>query len=409
MTDFELTRFLLSIVLLLFFSLSIGQVFSLIGLPRVVGEICAGLALGPSLLGFLLPDLFEWIFFGFSEQKKLLSAFYWLGLIFLMFTAGFNISAKFTNGMGRLISLLILGGLGLPFLAGLAAAHLIPNSLTVNPISFALVMAAAFAVTSIPVLTRIFMDLDMLSTRFAQAVLSAAAIQDLILWVALSIALSIQQGQAEVSFHISDVALILVGTLCYGLVALLLFPLLLRYAGRFVLKGSPDASFVGYTILVCLFLVTIASLLRVNVVFSALLAGIVIGMLPEARLESVKQNITSLAAWFFVPIYFSLVGLQMNIPDNFDALLIFGFLFGSSAIKIVSVALFSRFAKISWSSAFDYGVTMNARGGPGIVLASLAFASGIIDEAIFVSLVLVSIISSMMAGVWLKFRQGVIR
>ncbi len=409
MADFELTRFLLSLVLLLFFSLSIGHIFSVIGLPRVVGEIGAGLILGPSLLGFLFPDLFQWIFSGFSEQKKLLSVFYWLGLIFLMFTAGFNVSTKLTQGTGRLIFLLMLGGLGLPFLFGLAAAHFIPNSLTVNPISFALVLAAASAVTSIPVLTRIFMDLNVLSTRFAQVVLSAAAVQDLILWVALSIALSIQQGQADFSFRISDVALIVAGTLIFGAAALLLFPLAIRYAGHIVLKGSPDTSLIGYTMLVCLLLVSIASVLHVNVVFAALLAGVVIGRLPGARLEIVKQNISNLAAWFFVPIYFALVGLQMNIPGNFDLVLILGFLLSSSAIKVASVALFARLARISWSNAIDYGVTMNARGGPGIVLASLAFAGGIIDEALFVGLVVVSIVTSLVAGVWLKFRLGAIR
>jgi Kef-type K+ transport system membrane component KefB len=270
-------------------------------------------------------------------------------------------------------------------------------------------MAAASAVTSIPVLTRIFMDLDVLSTRFAQAVLSAAAVQDLILWVVLSIALSIQQGQTDVAFPIPDVALTVAATLCFGAAALFLFPLTIRYAGRIVFKGSPDASLVGYTMLVCLLLVSIASVLHVNVVFAALLAGVVIGRLPGARLELVKKNISSLTAWFFVPIYFALVGLQMNIPGNFDLALILSFLLGSSVIKIASVTLFSRFASISWGSAIDYGVTMNARGGPGIVLASLAFAGGIIDEALFVALVVVSIASSLVSGVWLKFRLSSIR
>jgi len=409
MADLELTRFLLSLVLLLFFSLSIGHLFNVIGLPRVIGEISAGLILGPSLLGFLSPDLFEWIFSGFSEQKKLLSVFYWLGLIFLMFTAGFKVSTKFTPGTGRLIFLLILGGLGHPFLFGLAAANLIPNSITVDPLSFALVMAAASAVTSIPVVTKIFMDLNLLSTRFAQVVLSAAAVQDLILWLVLSIALSIQQGQPDASFRISDVLLMVAGTLCFGAAVLFLIPRIIRHVGRILLDYSPDASLVGYTMLVCLLLVCIASVLHINVVFAALLAGVVVGGQPGARFEVVKQNISDVSAWFFVPIYFALVGLQMNIPGNFDPVLILGFLLGSSAIKIVSVALFSRFARISWESAVDYGITMNARGGPGIVLASLAFAGGIIDEALFVGLVVVSIVSSLVAGVWLKFRLGAIR
>lgn len=406
MLDHELSRFLLSLVLLLFFALSIGHIFSLFGLPRVIGEICAGLILGPSLLGFFAPDLFKWIFQGFPEQGKLLSVFYWLGLIFLMFTAGFKISTTFAEGDRELIPMLIIGGLGLPFLFGLLATNWLPNTMAAHPAAFALVIATASAVTSIPVLTRIFLDLEMLTGRFAQAVLSAAAVQDLILWIALSIALTIQHGHADGPFAFGEIVPVIAGTLVFAAVALLLFPVSLRYAGRVVLKGSPDASLVGYTLLVCLVLVSIASVLKVNIVFAALLAGVVIGRLPGSRLDPVKHNIANLAVWFFVPIYFALVGLQMHLPGNFDPALIFGFLFVSSLIKVSSVALFARFAKVTWGRALDYGVTMNARGGPGIVLASLAYAAGIIDAVFFVALVVASIISSLIAGLWLRSRRG---
>jgi Kef-type K+ transport system membrane component KefB len=406
MLDHELSRFLLSLVLLLSFALIIGHVFSLLGLPRVVGEICAGLILGPSLLGLFAPNLFDWIFSGFPEQGKLLSAFYWLGLIFLMFTAGFKVSTKLAEGDRRLVFMLIAGGIGLPFLFGLLAANWIPNAMAANSFAFALVIATASAVTSIPVLTRIFLDLEMLSGRFAQVVLSAAAVQDLILWIVLSIALAVQQGPAESSFSFRDISSVIAGTLVFAAVALFLFPLTLRYAGRILLKDSPDASLVGYTLLACLILVSIASVLHVNIVFAALLAGVAIGRLPGSRLDPVKQNIANLAVWFFVPIYFALVGLQMDIPGNFDPRLIFGFLVASSMVKVASVVLFTRLAGVPWGKALDFGVTMNARGGPGIVLASLAYAARIINEGFFVALVVVSIVSSLIAGIWLKIRRA---
>lgn len=406
MLDQELSRLLLSLVLLLFFALAIGHAFSSLGLPRVVGEICAGLVLGPSLLGYFAPPIFSWIFAGFSEQGKMLSVFYWLGLILLMFTAGFKISTKFSSADRFLFASLILGGMGLPFLFGFFASPLLPNSMLANPVALALVIATASAVTSIPVITRIFIDLDMLSSRFAQVVLSAAAAQDLILWIALSTAITIQQGQLGDSISFTEVAPVVGGTVIFSVATLLLFPAILRFAGRAVATKSPDAALFGYTLLVCLVLVSIASLLRVNIVFGALLAGIVIGQLPGTKLEHVKQSITNLAVWFFVPIYFSLVGLQMNLPGNFNPTLIFGFLLTSSLVKIASVAFFSKLARIPWDKAFDFGVTMNARGGPGIVLASLAHAAQIIDEAFFVALVLASILTSLATGAWLKSRRG---
>jgi Kef-type K+ transport system membrane component KefB len=405
MFDYELSRLLLSLVLLLFFALTIGHVFTILGLPRVVGEICAGLILGPSLLGFFAPNIFSWIFSGFPEQGKMLSVFYWFGLILLMFTAGFKISIRLARGDRLLFASLVIGGMGLPFFFGFLASPLLPNSMSANPLALTLVIATASAVTSIPVITRILTDLDMLSSRFAQVVLSAAAVQDLILWIVLSSALTIQQGQKSGLSRLADIATVVGGTIVFTAATVLLVPSILRFAGRVIIARSPDAALLGYTLLVCLLLVSIASVLNVNIVFGALLAGIAIGQLPGKRLEHVKTNITNLAVWFFVPIYFALVGLQMNLPGNFDPVLIFGFLLASSLIKVASVASFAKLARVPWANAFDFGVTMNARGGPGIVLASLAYAARIIDEALFVALVLASILTSLVAGAWLRVRR----
>lgn len=408
MLDYELSRLLLSLVLLLFFALGAGHLFNILRLPRVIGEICAGLLLGPSLLGYFAPDLHAWIFSGFAEQGKLLSVFYWLGLILLMFTAGFKISTHFNKGDRLLLLMLILGGMGLPFLFGFFASSLFPNGVAPNPLAFSLVIAIASAVTSIPVLTRIFMDLDMLASRFAQSVLTAAAIQDLVLWIVLSVALAIQQGQGDGLSGIGGIGPIVLGTIFFAAFSILMVPTLLRFSGRVVVSQSPEGSLLGYTLLVCLVLVSLASVLQVNIVFGALLAGLVIGRIPVSKLEPVKQNITNIAIWFFVPIYFALVGLQMNLPANFNPALIFGFLLASSLIKMTSVALFVKFTRVSWIKALDFGMTMNARGGPGIVLASLAYAAKIIDEALFVALVLASILTSLMAGAWLRWRRSAI-
>jgi Kef-type K+ transport system membrane component KefB len=405
MLDYELSRFLLSLVLILFFSLSVGHVFSVLGLPRLIGEICAGLILGPSLLGFFAPDLYAWIFSGFPEQQKLLSVFYWLGLIFLMFTAGFKITTSFLRQDFKLVGMLISGGIVLPFIFGLLATGWFQNTLSANSVAFTLVIACASAVTSIPVITRIFLDLNMLSGRFARIILSAAAIQDVFLWVILSVALTIQVGQGGQPTDFYDIGLVVVATFFFAVVAMFMLPAILPVAGRLALKGSPDASLIGYTLLVCLILVSLASVLQVNIIFGALLAGVVIGRLPGARLETVKQNITNMALWFFVPIYFAMVGLQMNLPGNFEPILIFGFLLASSLVKIASVTFAARFGDVPWRRAIDFGVTMNARGGPGIVLASMAYGAHIIDQALFVALVLASIFTSLAAGIWLRLRR----
>ncbi len=401
MSDFELSRLLLSLVLLLSCALVMGQILEALKLPRVIGEICAGFVLGPSLLGALMPDVYQWIFRAFEDQTKLLSVFYWLGLILLMFSAGFKVSTTFAKGDHGLVLRLIVGGIGLPFLFGFSASSWIPNQLTPNPLAFSLIIAIAMAVTSIPVLTKIFMDLGIGSSRFARLALTASALQDLLLWTILSVALAFQQGQiVDGRGLLPEVA----GTFAFAAFAIFVAPPLVRLTGRMFIDRSPEEALIGYTLLVCMVLVSVASILHVNIVFGALLAGLVVGRFRSVQMDMVRRAITNVAAWFFVPIYFALVGLQMNLQVHLNVGLLLAFLFASSGVKVASVLVATRTVVPTWKHALDYGVVMNARGGPGIVLASLAFAASIIDEDLFVALVLTSILTSLMAGVWLRRR-----
>lgn len=401
MTDAELAKLFVSLVLLLSAALAGGHLFERLRLPRVIGEICGGLLLGPSALGLAAPDAHAWIFRSFSAQSALLSAFYWLGLILLMFTAGFRVEPTLQRRDRVLILQLVIGSSLLPLAFGWVIAPYFPAAPGAAPLAFTLVMAIACAVTSIPVISRIFIDLGMIESRFAKLTISAATVQDLLLWVALAIATAIQQGGGTDIVSLGKVVVI---TVAFAGITLLLGPALLRFAGRLTIRRFTDASLTGYTLLVCLIFVTLASLLHVNIIFGALLGGLIIGRFPTDRFDPVKQRISDIAIWFFVPIYFAQVGLRLDLPSQFDAPLIFGFLLASSVVKIVSVGLTVKLAKIGWLDAIDHGIAMNTRGGPGIVLASVAHASGIIGDPLFIALVLASILTSLASGMWFRWR-----
>jgi Kef-type K+ transport system membrane component KefB len=401
MTDAELAKLFLSLVLLLSAALGGGHLFERLRLPRVIGEICGGLVLGPSVLGLVVPGAYSWVFQGFSAQPALLSAFYWLGLILLMFTAGFRVEPTVGRRDRYVILLLVVGSSLLPVGFGWLIAPYFPAAAGADPLAFTLVMAIACAVTSIPVISRIFIDLGMIESRFAKLTISAATVQDLMLWVTLAIATAIQQGGGT---DLGSLGRVVAVTVAFAAGTLLLGPALLRFAGRLTVRRFTDASLTGYTLLVCLIFVTLASLLHVNIIFGALLAGLIIGRFPADRFAAVKQRIADIALWFFVPIYFAQVGLLLNLPAQFDAGLILGFLAASSVVKIVSVVLTVKLARISWLDALDHGIAMNTRGGPGIVLASVAHASGIIGDPMFVALVLASILTSLLSGMWFRWR-----
>lgn len=402
MSDFELSRLLLSLLLLLSASLVLGQIFEALGLPRVVGEIVSGLILGPSLLGTFAPEVYQAIFLAFDDQAKLLTVFYWLGLILLMFSAGFQINTALAVGDRKTVLMLVVGAIGMPFLLGFAYSPLVPGlAVGGDKLAFAMVIACAAAVTSIPVLTKIYVDLGMMETRFARVTLTAATLQDLVLWIAFSLALAVQQGRL---IDASGLVSVVAATVFFTIFVIVAVPGMIRFAARPLVAKATDGVLLGYAMLVCLAIVSVASVFHVNVVFGALLSGLVLSAYTTPRLHEVKRAISQVSMWFFVPIYFSLVGLKIDILEDLDLGLLLAFLAATSSVKILSVVLIMRSALESWRRPIDYGIVLNARGGPGIVLASVAHEAGIVDKKLFVVLVLTSLLTSLMAGVWLQRR-----
>ncbi|WP_378942250.1 cation:proton antiporter [Mesorhizobium sp. ANAO-SY3R2] len=401
MNDSELARFFLSLVLLLAGALAGGHVFERLKMPRVIGEIMGGIALGPSMLGLISPEAHKWLFAGFPAQAALLSAFYWFGLVLLMFTAGFKMQSEGAEGSGRVVAAQVVGGLMVPFTLGYFGASLFADTRLGDPLAFQLVMGIAVAVTSIPVISRIFLDLGLMNTPFARNVIGAATIQDLILWTVLAIATAVQHGDAADAAGIGRVIAI---TLTFVLASLFVAPAVLRVLRRKFFGKFSEASLTGYTMLLCLVFVAAASLLKVNIVFAALLAGLVMARFRSRHLAAVRQHIADIAIWFFVPIYFALVGLRLDLAQQFDVSLTLFFIGASTAVKLTSCTIAARVAGVTWIRAFDYGVAMNTRGGPGIVLASVAYAAGIIDDRMFTALVLASILTSFATGIWLRWR-----
>ncbi len=401
LSNMELTRFFFAIVLLLISAHSFGYLFQRFKIPKVIGEIVGGLILGPSILGFFFPETYNWIFNAFPSEGKLISVIYWFGLILLMFISGFEIQKSFNSGDKKTIFALLVGATLIPFLAGWFAPNFYDFSpflgVKNNMLALTIVIAIAVAVTSIPVISRIFMDLKIINTRFAKIVLATATIQDIILWVALAIATGIVSAEAVSTSGIIFTVFI---TLGFFFVALLLMPKLISFINNLRINVLIKSSVPGYILFICFFFAAIASILNVNIVFGAFLAGILVGRLPNEKFETARTHIKEISLAFFVPIYFAVVGLRLDLIHHFDLMFFLGFLAFTTAFASIGTLIAARLTKNDWLSSFNFAVAMNTRGGPGIVLATIAFDVGIINQTFFMTLVLTAIFTSLLAGYW---------
>ena len=404
LNNLELSRIFIAIALLLLLAHFFGYLFHRLTLPRVIGEIFGGLLLGPTGLGYFFPQAHVWIFNAFEAEGKLISIIFWLGLVLLMFISGFELQKSFDKKDRKIIIVTLLGSTIVPFLAGWLAPSFYDFSPYLgsksNMLALKIIIGIAVAVTSIPVISKIFIDLGIINTSFAKIVLATATLHDVILWVALAIATGLVS--AEISSLSEIVSIVFITILFFGL-ALFVMPKLIRFSNGLRYNLLIKSSTSGYVIFICFFFSAVASVLEVNIVFGAFLAGIVIGVMPHDQFGKAKEHIKDISLAVFIPIYFAIIGLKLDLIYHFDMLFFLGFLLFATTFAALGTLIALKLAKEDWLSSFNIAVAMNARGGPGIVMATVAFDLGIINQTLFVTLVLIALVTCLLAGYWFKY------
>ncbi len=405
LTGQEISHFLFAMGCLLACAHLLGFLAEKIFIPRVIGEVAAGLVLGPTLLGHLFPEVFKWLFLGFEVEPKLFGLLYQLGLLMLMFSSGLKFQTHFSKEDVKITSALAIGATIPAFVVGWFAAgmfNITPYLGTANNlVAFKIVIAIAIAITSIPVISKIFNDLGIMHTRFAKIVVACAGIHDILLWVALGLATAIasQTGVITVGAAVQSVGISLAfiaGTLLLGY---LLFNKLTIIKQNLLFQSSN----LGYFLFIMFMLASLAGNLHVETIFGALLAGIVAKLaLPKAVSERVEQGVSNISFSWFIPIYFATVGLQLDLVRHFNPLFFLGFLLFATLTQTVAVYVTSRLIKLDPLTSFNLGIAINDRGGPGIVLSSVAYASGIINQEFFAVLVMLALVTSWIPGTWLR-------
>lgn len=494
---------------------AMGALFTKLRQPPVIGEIVAGLILGPTLLGLVAAPVAAAFLASGGIVPTVLGVLSELGLLLLMFITGGELLIRPAAGENRTVAIIATTGMVVPFVCGLAVVPLLDHGdfsgASGNVVTFALVFGIAIAVTSIPVISRIMLDLGLLRTAFARVVLSVAALEDVILYVILAVALSVAHAPADdryglwamtgvestawsMAYHIVITLALFAGFLLWG-------ARLLRVLASGPLGFLDRQNSVAFRLVVLLGSVLLCLFLGVNPIFGALLAGIAVrrgalggpelgdaspqqlsptpgspphgsptpgspppGSAPPAEVPAHSASTTGGAAhlrhrpvdataaglaadrtgrvgvvdggagtdearrtgqpevtdpaWetirrfslaFFIPIYFVVVGLKLDLIRNFDPLFFLWFLVLACVVKAVSVWAGARLAGCPQGQSIDLAVALNARGGPGIVLATVTLDAAVINEGFFTSIVLLSMLTSQLAGVWLDRRTAAVR
>lgn len=368
------------------------------GQPPVIGEMIAGIVLGPIVFGALAP---EWQAALFPRDRLAgLDALSQIGLVLFMFIVGAELRAP-GDGVAQARAAGWVGVLGVlaPMAAGLAIAPLLHPSLAPHGVAFwpfALFMSASMAITAFPILARILKERAMTHTPLGQLSLASAAIADVLAWIVLALVV----GLIQVATGWSAIARMLVGgALLAALGFGLMRPLLARALARHAPDGRPEGAPLGFLLIGCFAFAAATQWLGLHAVFGAFLFG---ACLPrdDRLLATLIERLQHVAVLVLMPVFFALAGLNTT-PDAFTraglpALALI--LLAAVAGKVLGAGAGARIAGLPWREALAVGALMNARALMELIVMKVGLDVGVIGEEIFTMLMVMAIATTLMTA-----------
>ena len=388
---------LLQLVVILAIARGCGLLLRYVGQPPVIGEMAAGLLLGPIVFGAWFPDIHAVVFA--PESLSGLSSLSMLGLVLFMFIVGVElrapdgVRAQFeAAGWVGVLSVLVPMGLGI---AVAPALHpLAPAGVGFWP--FALFMAAAMSITAFPILARILKERDMTHTRLGRLSLGGAAIADVFAWIMLALVVAlIGSGDGYAGFLKTTLGLAAMCALVFGALRPL-YGWLLR---RFAPDGQPSLMVLAAILIGAFACAAATEWLGVHAVFGAFLFG---ACLPrdDRLLKSLIERVEYLAIVVLMPIFFALAGLSTTGDAFVGAGLGAMALILATAVvgKVIGGAAGARMAGYGWRDSLAVGSLMNARALMELIVMKVGLDAGVIGPSLFTMLLVMAILTTVMVG-----------
>jgi Kef-type K+ transport system membrane component KefB/nucleotide-binding universal stress UspA family protein len=403
----DILALVVQIAVLLTTARLLGEVAQRLKQPSVVGEILAGILLGPSVLSSLFPALGVWIVPQTELQGYLLEVVSLVGVMLLLLITGLETDLQLIRHHARTALSVSWGGIGVTFGTGALLGFLLPDSLLVRPdqrLVFALFIGTAMSISAIPVIAKVLMDLGLIRRDVGQTILAAGMSDDTIGWILLSTVAGIAAGETVSAFSVGKTV-----------VSVLLFLGLSITAGRWlvarVLSWVQD-ELISVERLLTLVIVSafafgaVSQALHLEAILGAFVAGIVFGQMPRLP-RDVDRKIESVTLGVFAPIFFAVAGLKVNVQNLFTPSLL------AVTVVVIAVATLGKVVgtyagarlvggKDHWT-ALAFGAGLNARGAMEIIIASVGLALGVLSQDMFSIIVVMAIVTSLMAPFALRW------
>src|SRR6266702_2216656 len=390
--------FLAQLVVLMLAGRLLGEAMNRIGQPSVMGQLLAGILLGPSVLGWLWPELQHWIFPATREQKAMIDAISQFGILLLLLLTGIETDLKLVRKVGRAAISISLTGVAVPFACGVAVGWLMPEFLLPDPdkrLLTSLFLGTALAISSIKIVAAIVREMGLTRRDLGQVIVSSAICEDTIGWIIIAITFSLADAGeidlASVGKSVIGTAVFLIGSFTIG--RRIVF-YLIRWANDNFETDFP----VITTILVIMGGMALTThFIGVHTVLGAFVSGVLIGESPILT-KHIDEQLRGLIVAFFMPVFFGIAGLGTDLTILRDPQLLL------LALGLIAIASIGKFAAafiggepggLTRREALALACGMNARGSTEVIVATIGLSMGALSQNLYTMIVAMAVTTTM--------------
>ncbi|MGW4941971.1 cation:proton antiporter [Actinoplanes sp. NPDC004185] len=396
-------RFLIGLVVLLLAARLLGALARRLGMPAVVGELMAGVLLGPSLLAELAPGVAHALIPDDAATMHVIDGVAQLGVLLLVGVTGSHLQTDTMRRHRRTALSVSLWGLAVPMVLGVGLGLLLPtpgDDGAADRWIYALFLGVAMGVTALPVIAKTLADMDLLHRRIGQVILTAGTVDDTVCWLLLSILAAAATGAVT----LGGMAFAVLAPIVFGAAAATLGRVLVRLIMRRAAAAEGAGASVAAAVLVVLAGATIAHALRLEPIFGAFVAGLLVGA-PGAADHTKLAALRTMVMAVLAPIFLATAGLRMDLTALAEP----GVALTGAVVLVVAIGgkfagayVGARLSGLGGREGLALGAGMNARGVVEVVVASTGLRLGVLDVPAYTTIVLLAIVTSLMAAPLLR-------
>jgi Kef-type K+ transport system membrane component KefB/nucleotide-binding universal stress UspA family protein len=401
--------FIAQIVTLMVVGRLLGEAMSRLRQPAVMGQLLAGLLLGPSFFGLLFPDLQQALFPKNPDQKAMIDAISQFGILLLLLLTGMETDLKLVRQTGRASLFASLMGIAIPFLCGVGLGEMLPDSMLPDPgkrLITSLFLGTALSIASVKIVAMVVREMNFMRRVVGQVILASAIIDDSIGWIIVSIIFSLAlHGSVETM----SLAQSIIGTIVFMTASLTIG----RRAVFFTIRWVNDTFVSEFAVITAILVIMgvmalITYLIGVHTVLGAFVAGLLVGESPILT-RHIDEQLRGIITAFFAPVFFGIAGLTADLTilaDQKIALFTVGLIFIASVGKFTGAFVGAELGGLTKREGFALACGMNARGSTEVIIATVGLSMGALNQDLFTMIVAMAVITTMAMPPTLRWALG---